>query len=153
MTIAETSPHFSRTVGSRTEAIDALTACAEVCTSCADACLDNSTELEMLRRCIRLNFDCAGVCILSAELLARQTDTSDLLVRAQLQACIIACQLCAEECMLHAARLQPCRICAEVCRQCSESCHQLLEGTSPATAAVYGPDFEDYTHPFDNPGL
>jgi hypothetical protein len=116
------------------ETLDALTACVEVCTSCADACLAEEHP-EMLRACIRLTQDCAEVCALTAHLLTRQTETPSALVHAQLHTCVIACQLCSEECEHHASRHEHCRICMETCRHCQEQCNFLMgELSSSGTA-------------------
>jgi len=47
-------------------------------------------------------------------------------VRAQLQACALACRTCGDECEAHAEMHEHCRICAEACRECEEACTQLL---------------------------
>lgn len=39
--------------------------CAEVCTACADACSAEG-DPKMLVRCIRLNLDCADLCLATA---------------------------------------------------------------------------------------
>ena len=106
--------------------IETLSTCQQICTSCADACLGESIHLAALRRCIRTDLDCADVCATMIRLLVRQTETPNSLVHAQLHACALACQLCADECGLHATMHEHCRICAEVCRQCQEKCNLLL---------------------------
>src|SRR6266542_3680163 len=95
------------------DTLDVLSTCAQICTSCADACLDETEHVNKLRRCIRTDLDCADVCAATARLLVRQTETPNELVHAQLHACILACQLCADECELHASMHDHCRICAE----------------------------------------
>jgi hypothetical protein len=40
---------------------------------CADACLGEE-KVEMLRRCIRLNLDCADVCNATGRMLSRQQE-------------------------------------------------------------------------------
>jgi hypothetical protein len=111
------------------EVVDAcITACSEcalTCTSCADACLAEEAVGD-LRRCIRLNLDCADVCDATGHVLMRQTEPDWTLVRAQLQACAQACRTCAEECERHAGHHEHCRVCAEACRRCAEACDALL---------------------------
>jgi len=58
----------------------------------------------MLIRCIRLNLDCADVCDATGRLISRQTEPDWGLLRAQLQACVAACQICGAECERHAGR-------------------------------------------------
>src|SRR5688500_16501751 len=82
------------------EVINALALCEQVCTSCADACLGEA-DIGALRRCIRTDLDCADVCATTARLIVRQTETPNELVHAQLHACILSCQLCADECETH----------------------------------------------------
>lgn len=112
------------------EAIKALSTCAEICTACADACLGEPDQLEHLRRCIRINLDCADICHATARVLMRQTETAHEVIHAQLHACILACQVCADECETHSDEHDHCRICAEACRYCQERCNALLGAIS-----------------------
>lgn len=104
-------------------ASDALLACVEACNICSDACLAEPM-IDRMRRCIRATSDCADICGTTARLIGRQTETIAEMVRQQVHACLIACQLCAEECERHDHR--HCRLCAETCRRCQEACNRLL---------------------------
>jgi hypothetical protein len=108
------------------EALVSVSTCVQVCTACADACLGEPGDVARLKACIRTDLDCADVCAATARLLARQTGSPNELIHAQLHACILACQLCADECELHASMHDHCRICAETCRHCQERCNFLL---------------------------
>lgn len=105
--------------------VDALVACAQVCTACADACLSEEMVSE-LRKCIRTDLDCADICATTARILSRQTGYDAKVTRAQLQACVQACQSCGDECAQHADHHEHCRICAEACRACEQACTELL---------------------------
>jgi Domain of Unknown Function (DUF326) len=105
--------------------IDDCFDCSATCTACADACLGEPDVLD-LTRCIRLNLDCAGICDSVGRVLSRQTEMDLSVVRAALEACIVVCGECAEECERHAAHHDHCRVCAEVCRRCEQSCRDLL---------------------------
>jgi hypothetical protein len=105
--------------------IEACFECTETCTSCADACLSEKDMIEELRKCIRLDLDCADICQTTARVLIRQTEYDAPLTKAQLQACREACATCAEECERH-SEMGHCRICAEACRRCQEACDALL---------------------------
>lgn len=76
--------------------------CAQTCTSCADACLAEEMVAQ-LRQCIRLNLDCADICLAAGSLGTRRTGSNEQALVAALQACAIACGLCAEECEKHAS--------------------------------------------------
>src|SRR3954452_19621013 len=99
------------------DAIDAAYACAQTCTSCADACLAEEMVAE-LRQCIRLNLDCADICVATASLATRRTGSNEEVIRKTLEACATACRTCGDECASHAAMHEHCRICADSCRAC-----------------------------------
>lgn len=101
--------------------------CAQTCTTCADACLGEEAVAELVQ-CIRLNLDCADVCAALGAVATRRSGSNEQVIRAMLQACEVACQLCAEECERHAQSHDHCRICAEECRSCEESCGKALQG-------------------------
>lgn len=117
------------------DAVHALATCAHTCTSCADACLSEIEGLDHLRRCIRLNLDCADICTATARILMRQSETAADVVHAQLHACILACQACGDECEHHAEMHDHCRICADACHHCQQRCNFLLGETSSAGTA------------------
>jgi hypothetical protein len=99
--------------------------CAQTCTSCADACLSEKDMIIELRKCIRLNLDCADTCEATGRVLIRQTEYDAPLTKALLQACREACATCAEECERH-GDMDHCTICAQACRRCQEACDALL---------------------------
>jgi hypothetical protein len=104
--------------------VQAAAECTFTCTTCADACLEEDDPAEM-RKCIRLNLDCAEICSMTAKLIARPGEQDQNLLRAQLDACAAACRACAEECEHHADEMEHCRICAEACRACAEACDRM----------------------------
>lgn len=108
-----------------TECIATCYACAEACNACADACLAEK-DLTAVRRCIRKNQDCADICLATARVISRLTDTDKDLAGALLRACMTACYLCAAECEGHAAHMEHCAICAHACRRCGDACADLL---------------------------
>jgi transcriptional regulator with GAF, ATPase, and Fis domain len=105
--------------------IEECVSCAQTCTSCADACLSEDSVAE-LRKCIRLDLDCADVCEATGRVLTRQTEYDAPTSKALLEACREACRTCAEECERHGQHHEHCRICGEACRRCEEACANLL---------------------------
>lgn len=103
--------------------IDACFACAQSCESCADACLAEEMVQE-LRQCIRLNLDCADLCIATGKLALRRTGGNEQSIASMLRACEEICHRCGQECAQHARRHDHCRICAESCRACAEACSE-----------------------------
>jgi hypothetical protein len=95
--------------------------CAAMCLSCADACLAEQTVTN-LRQCIRLNLDCADLCVASGALGLRRAGRNPHTIIVALEACMLACRLCAEECERHAGMHEHCRLCAESCRDCEDAC-------------------------------
>ena len=114
------------------ECIDACFECAQVCNACADACLGEQGHLTHLVKCIRLNADCADICTTTGRALLRLTEPDMNVLRAQLQACLSACQACGAECQHHAQDMNMvhCAVCAEACQRCEQACQQLLGGMS-----------------------
>ncbi len=106
--------------------IEECFSCSQTCTSCADACLSEE-RVGHLRKCIRLNLDCADICATTGAVLTRQTEYDAPTSKAQLEACREVCATCGEECGRHAQMHEHCRICEEACRRCQEACDRLLE--------------------------
>ena len=109
----------------RVRCIEACSDCAASCTSCADADLGES-DLPMMVRCIALCTNCADVCEVTGRIVTRQTTPDVALVRAIVEACIVACRASREECERHAQHHEHCRICAEVCTRCELACAEFL---------------------------
>ena len=122
----ETHPwpgHVDRAV--LAECIEACFECAQTCTSCADACLSEEGVADM-RKCIRLDLDCADICSTTGRVLTRQTEYDAPTSKAQLEACREVCSTCGEECASHADHHEHCRVCADACKRCAEACDRLL---------------------------
>lgn len=100
--------------------------CAAVCTTCADACLEED-DPAALRSCIRANLDCAELCAVTGRLIARPGKQDAQTLRAQLEACVVACRACAAECDRHAEAMAHCRVCAEACRACAGACERMQQ--------------------------
>ena len=108
--------------------IEVCVSCAQACTACADACLSESDhQLPMLRKCIRSDDDCADMCNATARMLSRHTGYDANVIRTVLQACIVVCRSCGDECASHASQHEHCRVCAEACRRCEQACQELIE--------------------------
>lgn len=117
---------FNVDAGLLARAIEALTECANTCTQCADACLAEE-DVTSLVKCVRLNLDCADVCTATSRVISRQTEYDANLARAQLQACLVACRACGDECEEHAEHMEHCRVCAESCRRAEGAVRELLD--------------------------
>jgi hypothetical protein len=122
--------------GRLADCIAACIDCAGTCTACADACLAEES-VAMLRRCIRLNLDCADACGATGRILSRQLEPNLDLLHRQVELCRLACQACADECDRHRDRHEHCRVCAESCRRCEDACTKLLGEMPRAAAAVH----------------
>ncbi len=105
-------------------------ACAQACTACADACLAEPS-VQDLRQCIRLNLDCADACMAAGAMSSRRTGSNEQTLRQMIEACSIACRICAEECERHTSKHEHCRICAESCRRCERACGDAARSVTP----------------------
>lgn len=109
--------------------IEACYDCAQTCTSCADACLGEAMVKD-LTQCIRLNLDCADVCLAAGALGSRRTGSNEAILKRMLETCAEACRLCGEECARH-ARMEHCAVCAEACRRCGQLCREAADSVTP----------------------
>jgi hypothetical protein len=106
--------------------IDALSDCAQACTADADADLREQNLAEMIK-CIRLCLDCADICTATAAVTSRQTAYDANVTRPLLEACVVSCRSCGDECERHARHHEHCRVCEQACRRCEQACRQLLD--------------------------
>lgn len=102
--------------------IEAASECADICSTGADACL-SEPDPTALRKCVRLNLDCADVCTVTARVISGAGARDRRTLEALLEACAAACRACADECDRHDH--EHCRICAEACRACEEACGRM----------------------------
>jgi hypothetical protein len=116
---------FNVDAGVLAATIDTLSDCAQACTADADDDLSEQNLPEMVK-CIRLCLDCTDVCTATLRVVSRQTEYDANLTRPQLQACVVACRSCGDECERHAQMHAHCRVCAEACRRCEQACRELL---------------------------
>jgi uncharacterized membrane protein len=129
-------PRAGRGIGDPlVECIEQCFSCAQSCTACADACLAEDT-IDKLRRCVRLDLDCADICATTGAVVSRRTEPSEQVLLQLLDLCANVCQLCAEECEQHASHHQHCKICAAECRRCQESCRRAMQDVGGASGRV-----------------
>ena len=139
--LLKTHPHGDdRLRGVRAAAARILSDCAAACTVCADACLSEE-HASQLRRCIRIDLECADICALASRTIMRHDEAEAALLRPMIAVCVAACQLCRDECERHAHAHEHCRLCAIACRDAMRACNEFLGlisdtgvGTSPALA-------------------
>ena len=96
-----------------------------------ELCLAEAQVAE-LRRCIRLNQDCADICSITARLVSRLLQPEVGVLRAQLEACALICASCGAECRKHAQHHEHCTVCADACRRCDEQCRKALSSLQAA---------------------
>src|SRR5687768_6228574 len=100
------------------QCIDACFRCASICNHCAVSCTQED-DVKMMAACIRLDMECAAICIAAAQLMSLGSN------RAK-DVCIICadiCERCGNECRQHHA--EHCQRCAEACRVCAEECRRM----------------------------
>lgn len=114
-------------------AVAACRDCAQICRNCADACVSEAKGPELIG-CIRANLDGAAICDATAQVLSRTSEPNWPVVQELLDACVLACRACAEECGHHAEMMEHCRICADSCSHCADRCSILRRGAGDAGA-------------------
>jgi len=100
--------------------------CAKVCNETASHCLEQlaegSGDRKVHAKVHELTMDCQDFCILSATLIARDSD----LMQYSCEACAEACRCCAEACDKHPAS-EMVKDCAEKCRTCERACREMVK--------------------------
>jgi hypothetical protein len=109
-----------------TATIDALTDCAQACTADADNDMSEPDVADLVK-CMRLCMDCADICMTTARVTSRQTESDASVTRALLEACIASCKSCGDECERMAMMHAHCQVCEQACRRCEQACSQLLD--------------------------
>ncbi|QNN59622.1 four-helix bundle copper-binding protein [Diaphorobacter ruginosibacter] len=99
--------------------IDACNSCAAACNACMAACLKED-DVKMLGRCIALDVDCAAICGLAADAMARESE----MARHFCRICSEVCLACANECGQHSHT--HCKRCADECKQCAKHCLEMI---------------------------
>lgn len=99
--------------------IKACQECMVECEHCATACLSES-NLQELTECIKLDRDCALICSVAAELMAR----GSRFAKEMCLLCAKVCQACGDECAKH-KHMEHCKRCAEACYRCAEECKKM----------------------------
>ena len=105
------------------ECIEACSACEQACTMCAGS-MSMSPEMAM----------CSGMCQNSADMantlmrmMLRPNGMNGPAMMAMLQAMVVMCMSCADECEAMAGMSADCAMCAEVCRQCAMACQKMMD--------------------------
>jgi hypothetical protein len=99
--------------------------CAKICNESARHCLmelsEGTGDRKYHARAHSLANDCQAFCVLSATLIARDSE----LMMYSCQACAEACRCCAEECAKSSSELM--KECAEKCRKCETTCREMVK--------------------------
>ncbi len=113
-------PHLRGKATRYHDCIEACVVCLVACEMCADACLSEQ-DVKMMTACIRLDRDCADVCVAAIRAMSRGGPLAAELCRA----CATACNACAEECERQSGQMDHCRLCAEACRRSADECRKM----------------------------
>jgi hypothetical protein len=105
------------------ECIEACTLCEFACLACAEACLGD-IDLPRLKHCVRLNLDCAEVCLATRMLVSEALLAAPRLVLAQLMVCARLCASCEAECRRFGLPSDRFSACAHACAHCEELCRE-----------------------------
>jgi hypothetical protein len=106
-------------------AVGALQECEEVVAACAMGMLGEQDALQ-LAPAISRDLDCADVVGVTRHVLTRGSGPDNKLVRAQFEACLLACERSYELCSQHAAHHAHCQMCSEATSRCADMCRQVL---------------------------
>lgn len=99
------------------ECLEACNRCIQACNECFDACC-RSPQQEEFANCQKILRDCADICALVSQMIARNSVNAKLIASfcANIcDACAKTCEKCQDAC---------CQKCAEICRQCADACRE-----------------------------
>ena len=99
--------------------IDACNVCVTACNSCIAECLKED-DVKSMAGCIELDIDCAAVCSLAVNSMARNSE----LAKHFCKLCSEVCLACANECGQHLHG--HCQRCADACRACATECRAVI---------------------------
>ncbi len=99
--------------------IKACQVCLLECEHCANVCL-HEEDCNDLARCISLDRDCASICALAIEMMARNSPFAKEICAL----CAKICRACGDECSKH-QHMEHCQRCAKACYQCAEACEKM----------------------------
>jgi hypothetical protein len=123
---AGTTPPVTRNLPISAEMLHCIKNCLEchsICVKTAMHCLEmGGRHAEPAH--IRLLWDCADICRVSADFMLRG---SDLHTRT-CAACAEICERCAEDCERFGPEDKQMRACVDACRVCASSCRRMAEG-------------------------
>jgi hypothetical protein len=112
--------------------IKECTDCAQTCRACAEAHADNAKKFaKYIAACL----ECAETCEATAKALLLHKNGIKNIQQAQLEACVIACRLCAQICERLGEKIECFKACAESARRCEEIMRALLRSASPKRSA------------------
>lgn len=108
----------------------AVMKCIEECAKCAKECETCSAHCTAMlaagkkdhERSLRLTRDCADLCAVSAQIMARNGP----LMHTSCMACGKACEVCAADCekFKDSEQMQKC---AKACRDCAKACQDMVK--------------------------
>lgn len=104
------------------ECIEACSACEQACTMCASCMMGDGTAIHM-----EMCMNTADMCNTMMRMMLRPSGMMmDSMVR-MLDATMMQCRMCADECMKHADMHEDCRVCAEACSQAAMACEKMMD--------------------------
>ncbi|WP_428864442.1 four-helix bundle copper-binding protein [Clostridium sediminicola] len=72
-----------------------------------------------MTRCIKLDRDCANICVLAAQFMGRDSEFSKQLCSL----CAQICKACGEACANFSQ--DHCKNCADICNRCASECETM----------------------------
>ncbi len=120
----EDTAHHHEHGNEHEECMKACGECAKVCNETASHCLkalnEGTGDRKMHAKVHALTMDCQEFCVLSATLIARDSE----LMGQACEACAEACRVCAAACEAHPASEQV-QACVKACRHCESTCRAM----------------------------
>lgn len=102
--------------------------CAQTCRICAEAHTDKASKFaEYINACL----ECAKICEATAKTLLLYKSGAKNIRLVQIQACIVACSMCAQKCRKLEEKNECFAACVESALRCEEIMRALMRSGSP----------------------
>jgi len=103
------------------QCIEACAAAEQAATMCADAAMGGDGMGKMTSMCANT----ADMANTMMRMMMRPAGYDMSTMMAMLEATMMMCRACADECMMHAEMSDHCKMCAEVCMNAAMACESL----------------------------
>lgn len=122
MPMSDTSVMSGMDMAAMQNLIDATSACMQACTMCADA----MAGMDGMGTCSSVCANTADVTGTMMRMMLRPMGMERESLMAMLEACMMMCRVCRDECSMHTGMSEAAAMCATACDACMTACQDMI---------------------------